>query len=157
MILDARQSFTLAYPGPYAQSLAFVQDPAVALAQVRFLRGLQADAQGVRGELVVTVPILGEVDLPFVSRLQLTADGAALVPQQLAGERAWVEVSGQARAGEDGTLHFDFEFRAHLAVPEAEGWGGAAFEKMVGAAAGRTLERVARELPDSVARAIPAV
>ncbi|GGK24786.1 hypothetical protein GCM10008955_17990 [Deinococcus malanensis] len=156
MILDARQSFVLTHPGSHAQALAFVRDPAVALSQVRFLRGLQADGYGVRGELVVTVPILGEVDLPFVSRLQLTSEGAELVPELLAGERAWVEVSGQARAKESAEVHFDFQFSAHLAVPEAEGWGGAAFEKMVGAAASRTLERVARELPGSVARAMSA-
>lgn len=154
MILEAQQRFALRHPGGHAAALAFVRDPGLALSQVRFLRGLKTADGEVGGELVVTVPILGEVDLPFRSVVVPTPGGAELRPLPLAGERAWVEVSGQARV--DGAqVHFEFGFRAHLALPEAEGWGGAAFEKMVRAAAGRTLERVAQQLPASVARALP--
>lgn len=155
MILLARQQFTLRHPGGGAQALAFVRDPARSLAAVDFLRDLRADARQVRGELVVAVPVLGEVDLPFCSHLHATPAGAELRPQPLAHERAWVEVGGVARADAQGEMAFSFEFRAHLSVPEGGGWGGAAFEKMARAAAERTLERLARTLPVRIAAALP--
>lgn len=154
MIFEAQRAFALPFPGTVPGALAFVRDPARTLSQVRFLRALHADGEGVRGELLVPVPLLGDVDLPFHSRLSLTPDGAALLPQPLTAERAWVEVAGQAHAeaGEDGPqLHFSFQFRAHLALPDTGSWGGAAFEKMVRAAAARTLERVSQELPVGIA------
>ncbi|GMA13960.1 DUF3809 domain-containing protein [Deinococcus metallilatus] len=156
MLIEAQQSFTLAHPGGRAAALAFVRDAGKALARVRFLRGLSGDTRGVSGELIVPVPVLGEVDLPFHSLLTLTPDGATLTPQPVDGERAWVEVAGQAEADGAGTVTFLFHFRAHLYTPQAEGWGGAAFEKMVRAAAARTLERVAAELPAGIAAAMEA-
>lgn len=156
MILEAQQSFSLTHPHGQAEALAFVRDPALALSRVRFLRGLEGNPEGVRGELIVPVPVLGEVDLPFFSLLHLAPDGATLTPQPITGERAWVEVSGTASADGAGLITFHFHFVAHLATPEAEGWGGAAFEKMVRAAAGRTLERVARELPQGIGAALAA-
>lgn len=156
MVIEAGQSFTLTHPGGQSAALAFVRDAGVALSHVRFLRGLRADHQGVTGELVVPVPVLGEVDLPFRSLLTVTPGGATLTPQPVKGERAWVEVAGQAEVDGAGTVTFHFHFRAHLTTPPAEGWGGAAFEKMVRAAAGRTLERVAGELPAGIGAAMGA-
>ncbi|MDB5045959.1 MAG: hypothetical protein JWQ08_2009 [Deinococcus sp.] len=156
MILEAEQSFALTHPQGQLAALAFVRDPALALSRVRFLRGLVGSTEGVRGELIVPVPVLGEVDLPFHSLLLVTEDGATLTPQPIADERAWVEVSGTAATDSAGQIRFQFHFVAHLATPEAEGWGGAAFEKMVRAAAGRTLERVARELPQGIGAAVVA-
>ncbi|MDO4244629.1 MAG: DUF3809 domain-containing protein [Deinococcus sp.] len=153
MILEAAQQFMLRHPQGQAAALAFVRDPAQSLAGVRFLRGLTSADGQVRGELVVQVPMLGEVDLPFCSEIHEAPQGAELRPLPLAGERAWVEVSGKAQAV-GGEMHFDFQFRAHLATPEAEGWGGAAFEKMVQAAARRTLERVAQALPEGLAASL---
>ena len=49
-------------------------------------------------------------------------------------------------------LRYAFHFTAHIEMPSAEKWGGAAFEKMVRAAAERTLARLARELPEGMAR-----
>ena len=155
MLFEARQAFTLIHPGGEDAALAFVRDAGVSLSRVRFLRDLRADATGVRGELVVPVPLLGEVDLPFFSTLHPTPDGAELQPQPVTGERAWVEVAGQARVSAAGEMAFDFQFRAHLRLPEAEGWGGAAFEKMVRSAAERTLTRLAGELPQGIGAALP--
>lgn len=154
--IEASQTFALTHPGGPAVALAFVRDAGRALSQVRFLRNLRAGPQEVSGELVVTVPVLGEVDLPFRSRLEETPQGAALIPQPVTGKRAWVEVAGQAQVDGDGTATFHFQFRAHLGLPQAEGWGGAAFEKMVRAAAARTLERVAGELPVGIGAAMAA-
>lgn len=154
MLIEAQQTFGLTHPGGRVPALAFVRDAGVALARVRFLRGLRADCEGVTGELIVPVPVLGEVDLPFHSLLTVTPAGATLTPQPITGERAWVEVAGQAEVDGDGTVSFHFHFRAHLTTPPAEGWGGAAFEKMVRAAAGRTLERIAGELPAGIGEAM---
>ena len=159
MILEAQQSFDLPYPGSPDQALAFLRDPVRALAHVHFLRGLHTAPDGVRGELLVALPLLGDADLPFCSALHHTPDGAALIPEALTGERAWVEVAGQSHAesGPDRTLlRYHFQFRAHLDLPPSEGWGGGAFEKMAQAAARRTLERVARELPAGIAAGIAA-
>ncbi|GGM18081.1 DUF3809 domain-containing protein [Deinococcus aerophilus] len=166
MIIEAERHFTLPAPGTALQALDFVRDPARTLARLRFLRGLSAGDGEVRGELVVPLPVLGEADLPFVSRLTATPDGATLTPQALPDERAWVEVSGHAQVLEgtppDGDrtpgrvveVVFHFQFRAHLSIPEAQGWGGAAFEKMVRAAASRTLDRVTQELPEGIREAL---
>lgn len=156
MIFDAAQTFELQHPQGQAAALAYVQSPAEALAGVQFLRNLRTDGEQVSGELVVSVPLLGEVDLPFCSELRPTPQGAELHPLTLGGERAWVEVAGQAQADEAGEMTFAFQFRAHLVTPESEGWGGAAFEKMVQAAARRTLERVAAALPAGLAAGLPA-
>lgn len=153
MILHAAEEFELLHPDGPEAARAFVRDPALALAKVRFLRGLKAEATGVLGELVVPVPVLGEVDLPFQSDLEHTADGARLIPRLLDHERAWVEVAGVARV-QGHQMHFQFDFKAHLALPEAEGWGGAAFEKMVQAAANRTLSRVGQSLPAGMQAAL---
>ena len=153
MIFHATETFDLQHPGSHGAALAFVRSPALALSKVRFVRDLSADAEGIAGELVVPVPVLGEVDLPFRSALVHTPDGAQLVPQSL-GERAWVEVAGTAQVTADGQMHFAFDFRAHLSLPEAEGWGGAAFEKMVQAAATRTLSRVGQALPAGMQAAL---
>lgn len=154
--IEASQTFALPHPGGQAAALAFVRDAGRALARVQFLRDLRAGPAGVSGELVVTVPVLGEVDLPFRSRLEELPRGAALLPQPVAGERAWVEVAGEAQVDGAGVATFHFHFRAHLGLPQAEGWGGAAFEKMVRAAAARTLERVAGELPQGIEAAVAA-
>ncbi|WP_216328113.1 DUF3809 domain-containing protein [Deinococcus aestuarii] len=156
MVIEAEQRFTLPHPGGREAALAFVRDAGVALSRVRFLRDLVGNAECVTGELVVPVPVLGEVDLPFRSLLSVTPDGAVLVPQSLSGERAWVEVTGQASVDGAGVVAFGFHFRAHLHTPQTEGWGGAAFEKMARAAAARTLERVSGELPAGIGEAMGA-
>ena len=69
--------------------------------------------------------------------------------------RGQAQVSGDLDGSGAYPLTFHFRFRAHLTLPATEGWGGAAFEKMVQAAAARTLDRVARELPAGIARALP--
>ncbi|OLV16638.1 DUF3809 domain-containing protein [Deinococcus marmoris] len=166
MIIEAGRHFTLHAPGSPEDTLAFVRDPARALSRLHFLRGLNVQGNQVRGELLVPLPVLGEADLPFLCILAHTPDGATLTPQPIDGERAWVEVTGQAQVMEGAQaaqggetrveVAFNFLFRAHLATPDAQGWGGAAFEKMVRAAAGRTLERVTQELPEGLREALEA-
>lgn len=160
MQIEAEQTFTLEFPGTPQEALAFLRDPARSLAYVRFLRGLsvtQTDAGGpeVRAVLVVNVPMLGEIDLPLHSRLLHTPQGATLEAQPLEGERAWIELNGAGTA-EDRLLRYAFRFTAHIEMPSAEKWGGAAFEKMVRAAAERTLSRLAHELPEGIGQSMTA-
>ncbi|GGJ80067.1 DUF3809 domain-containing protein [Deinococcus aquiradiocola] len=155
MKIEAEQRFILQHPGTPAEALAFLRDPARSLAGVRFLQDLQVQGRDVRAVLLVNVPMLGEVDLPLHSRVTDTPGGARLDAQALPDERAWIELNGDGQA-DGSTLTYAFRFTAHLSVPSAEKWGGAAFEKMMRAAAERTLARLARELPEGVTRSLPA-
>ena len=151
MQIEAEQAFTLEFPGTPESALAFLRGPARSLAGVRFLRDLHVSGPEVRAVLVVNVPMLGEIDLPLHSRLIHTAQGARLEARPVEGERAWIELSGEGTA--DGQLlSYHFRFTAHIEMPSAEKWGGAAFEKMVRSAAERTLARLARELPEGIGR-----
>lgn len=161
MIVEACERFELPAPADAAAALAFLHDPTRTLAKVHFLRELSVSGQTpnateVRGVLTVQLPMLGEVTLPFLSVLEVTPLGARLLPQVLENERAWIEVEGQGQLLE-ATLAYVFVFRAHLQMPAAEKWGGAAFEKMVRAAASRTIARVAQELPRAVGEALKGV
>ena len=151
MQIEAEQAFTLEFPGTPGSALAFLRDPARSLAGVRFLRGLHVSGPEVRAVLVVNVPMLGETLLPLHTRLVHTPQGARLEAQPVEGERAWIELNGEGQA--EGTLlSYHFRFTAHIEMPSAEKWGGAAFEKMVRSAAERTLARLAQELPEGMAR-----
>ena len=151
MQIEAEQTFTLEFPGTPSEALAFLHDPARSLTGVRFLRDLEVSGADLRAVLLVNVPMLGEIELPLYSRLVQTAQGARLEPQPLTGERAWIELNGEATAA-GRLLSYVFRFTAHIEMPSAEKWGGAAFEKMVRAAAERTLNRLARELPEGMVR-----
>ncbi len=151
MQIEAEQAFTLEFPGTPESALAFLRGPARSLAGVRFLRDLHVSGPEVRAVLVVNVPMLGETLLPLHSRLVHTERGARLEARPVEGERAWIELSGEGTA--DGhLLSYHFRFTAHIEMPSAEKWGGAAFEKMVRSAAERTLSRLARELPEGIGR-----
>ena len=154
MIAESRETFSLNAANPET-ALAFLHDPARALSKVRFLRELHVSGPEVRGVLTVALPMLGEVTLPFFSVLETNPQGAVLRPQPLDGERAWLEVAGEGTLS-GHQLTYLFVFRAHLDTPTAEKWGSAAFEKMVQAAATRTMARVSRELPQAVAAALAA-
>ncbi len=193
MIIEAQQRFILPYAGSADRAVQFIQDPSKTLAYLDFLNHLKVEGNDVYGELKVMLAVMGQIDLPFHSRLstqlastqlastqlastQLASTallnsnllGASLTGQPIENQRAWVEVGGQAQlfAGPPNEmqpeipleipLEFDFQFKAHIELPSADGWGSNAFEKMVNAAAGRTLERMVQELPAGIARAIAA-
>ena len=157
MIVEARQSFALVYPGPAPEALDFLRDPVRSLRHVRFLRDLSRAGDAVRAELVVGLPMLGELHLPFESELLSLERGAELRPRELTGN-AWAELVGHGEVMERGQSESELRYRlhvlAHLTVPAASKWGGGAFEKMVRAAAARTLERVAHEFPEGVRQAM---
>lgn len=151
--ITADQQFSLPHSLTLAKAVAFVQEPLQSLDKVDFLQNLQLTEAQLTGELLVRMPVLGEVDLPFSSQLVPLVQGAELQALTLSGQRAWVAVSGQAQA-EAKQLHFSFQFVAHLQAPNTSDWGTNAFEKMVKAAAQRTLQRVATTLPRHIAVAL---
>lgn len=158
MDFGADTRFTLLYPGLPAAALAWAQAADRALSQVEFLQDIRLEGDLLSGQLRVPVPLLGDITLPFCSCLERRAHGAALTPQVLVGRRGWVEVRGLAEVGpaqEDGTpVTLDFDFRAHLSLPQSGNRGGAAFEKMVRATAQRTTERVLAQLPEQLHRSM---
>lgn len=156
MILESSQRFTLKHPHGAEAALQFVRLPERSLARVRFLSNLTSQDAQVSGQLVVKTPGLGDIHLPFTSTLKEERDGATLHALPLS-EKNWVAVNGQATVTPDAVMTFDFQFTAHVTLPDVPGWGGAAFEKMVNAAAQRTLTRVAEALPRDIQAALPPV
>lgn len=152
----SQQQFQLSHTLTYEAALAFVRQPHLSLRHVHFLYQLnfdQAPEGGIlSGKLRLRIPVIGEVTLPFRSQLQHTETGAILIPDTSSDARLWVEVGGLATVKEE-LLQFDFEFRAHLPTNETE-WGTKAFEKMVDAAANRTLARVSGALPEALTQAL---
>ena len=155
MIVEAREDFGQGTSLAPESALTFLRDPARLLSHVGFLRDLQVSGREVRGVLAVQLPLLGEVSLPFFSVLEDTQRGARLSPRVTEHKRAWLEIGGDGLLSGE-TLQYQFVFRAHLDTPAAEKWGGAAFEKMVQAAASRTIARVAQALPRALAEALAA-
>lgn len=155
----AEQAFRIPWTGTDQAALAFVRDPRRSLGRARFLRDLRyipgvdseigEDGGVLEAGLLVTLPGLGSLTLPLRSAVRHTPQGARLSPLPTPDTRAGASVSGEARFS-DGELHFDFAFAGELRLPEAETWGGAAFARMAGAAAERTLARVAAELPQAI-------
>lgn len=154
MIIEASQEFTIQHPGGVESALVFVRSPEVALAAVRFLKELRVVNQELVGQLLVKAPALGEIDLPFKSALVAEPRGATLQPVALSSERVWVAVAGQALVSDQAVMTFQFHFTGHLSLPDTPGWGGVAFEKMVNAAAQRTLSRVTEALPRDIQQAL---
>ncbi|WP_293914846.1 DUF3809 domain-containing protein [Deinococcus sp.] len=157
MIVEAHEDFSAPTALAPEFALAFLRDPTRLLSRVSFLREVEVSGQEVRGVLAVQLPLLGEVSLPFFSVLENTERGARLTPQPIEHRRAWLEVGGEGRLDAEldaAALAYAFVFRAHLDTPTAEKWGGAAFEKMVQAAASRTIARVAQALPRALAEAL---
>ena len=155
MRLESNQQFSLHHPQGFQEALKFVRSPERSLSRVRFLTNLSSENGQVSGQLIVKTPGIGDIHLPFASTLREEPDGASLHALTLP-EKNWVEVNGQASVTQDALMTFNFQFTAHVTLPEVPGWGGAAFEKMVNAAAQRTLTRVAEALPRDIQAALPA-
>lgn len=153
MIVESRQEVNLITRLPSEQALTFTQQPTKFLRRLDFLQEVSSAAGQVSGVLAVPFPLLGEVTLPFLSMLEPLPEGAALRPQPLATERAWLEIAGTARQ-ESEALRYNFLFRAHLSTPNAEEWGTRAFEKMVLASAQRCVARVTSALPAALQAAL---
>ncbi|GLV46863.1 hypothetical protein TJA_00400 [Thermus sp. LT1-2-5] len=95
---------------------------------------LEVDLQGpeLRGVLRQENPVLGELILPFASRLE----GDRLLSLPLAPPSLRVE--GQARRAQEG---WELELELSLVLPEGKSWGERAFAKILEALFHRYLER----------------
>lgn len=85
-----------------------------------------------RGTLRQENPILGELVLPFASRLE----GERLSPLPLAPP--YLRVGGRARPGREG---LSLELELELVLPQGTHWGERAFARILEAVFLRSLER----------------
>lgn len=152
LTFEAQQEFQLTHTLNVEQALEFLRTPSVSLAKAHFLQNIQTLDTELSGELLVMVPILGQIELPFSSIIQIHDTGANLHAKPH-DKHAWLAINGQAEQQTEQLL-FHFQFAAYIQIPQTEGWGSIAFEKMVRAAAHRTLERVTSALPESMEQAL---
>lgn len=136
-----------------ASAVSFVRDVERSLADADFLESLHRDGDVVGASLPVNAALFGQHKLRFRSRLTPTPDGGRLVGLGLDDVPGWARVSGEADVVPTSSgcrLDYRFDIEIHLAVPEAERWGGRALLKMIEVTADRTLARVAERFPDAV-------
>jgi hypothetical protein len=136
-----------------ASAVTFVRDVERSLADADFLTSLARDGDVVTAQLPVNAALFGAQKLRFRSRLVPTPSGARLEGLDLDDRPGWARVSGEATVVPipDGCrLDYRFEIEIHLAVPEAERWGGRALLKMIEVTADRVLARVTTAFPDAV-------
>lgn len=137
-----------------ATAVSFVRDVRRSLSHAEFLEQLESDDEGiVTAQLPVNAALFGQQKLRFHSRLVPTPTGGVLEGLELDDVPGWARVSGQAVvAAEPGgsRLRYRFEIEIHLALPEAERWGGRALVKMIEVTADQVLRRIGERFPDAV-------
>ena len=152
MKLEFKQNFRIPHGSPLETAQAYLRDPLASLKGVSFMRDLELVGQTpphtVGAELLVSVPLLGDLPIPFRSTLEPTAEGANLHPLELSG-KTWAKVAGVGRALETELL-YDLHVEVFVELPGGDKWGGFAFTKMVDATSKKALERVMREFPRGV-------
>lgn len=141
-------------------ALAFVRDVERSLAAAHLLDGLKVQPGSpplVSANLPVNTPLFGRRELPFVSELHFTPEGAMLVPTESSPEgRGWAEVGGEARVAPDATgsrIDYALDLTIHLDLPEADRWGTKALTKMIELTAGSVLRQISERLRSSVEEA----
>jgi len=152
MKLEFKQNFRIPHSSPLETAQAYLRDPLASLKGVSFMRDLELVGQTppytVSAELLVSVPLLGDLPIPFRSTLEPTPEGANLHPLELSG-KTWAKVTGVGRALETELL-YDLHVEVFVELPGGDKWGGFAFTKMVDATSKKALERVMREFPRGV-------
>ena len=139
-------------------AVAFVRDVPNSLSHADFLQSLHVEGDTIRATLPVNAALFGQRLLPFVSQLKETERGARLVGVSTpASGPGWALVSGEAevRANPQGgsLLHYRVAIEVHIALPEAERWGGRALLRMIEYTAKTVLERVTSAFPAAIAAA----
>lgn len=101
------------------------------------------------GELLAEVPLLGEIQFPFVSRMDFGEEGRAYLhadsPVPAPDPRFWAELSGEGQVVPGG-IAYNLNLRIHAEIPEGEKWGGKALQRMAEAAFERTVSRTLEAL-----------
>lgn len=102
----------------------------------------------VEGHLLAEAPFLGQIQLPFRSRIETRGPVARLVALSLPEQpRFWAEPEGEGHAVE-GELVYRLTLRIHAELPEGEKWGGRALRRMAEVAFDRSVERVLQRLAE---------
>jgi hypothetical protein len=150
--IQTSKTFILEYPNSLQQAILYLTNVQKSLAHVPFIQGLRLIGNQVYADLVVDVPVLGQQRLDFHSVLEPHKSGANLIAQPLQG-KAWAEVSGLGSAvqtNQEVEIHYALSIIVHLELPNADKWGGRAFEKMAQATARTAIERMTREFGHGV-------
>ncbi len=104
---------------------------------------LEQNAMQLSGSLLAEVPLFGDLQFPFKSRIEPVGTQEARL-EALSLEPAspfWAELSGTGRLEASG-IHYQLYLRIHAHLPQGEKWGGKALQRMAEAAFERTIERV---------------
>jgi len=100
------------------------------------------------GNLHADIPLLGEIQFPFHSRIHLEGrvrlEALPLVP----APAFWAELSGSAEVIPGG-IHYQLHLRIHASLPEGEKWGGKALKRMAELAFERVVSRTLESLASS--------
>lgn len=132
----------------------FVRDVERSLSSAEFLTALDADEEGlVTAQLPVNAALFGQQRLRFRSRVVPTESGGRLEGLELDDVPGWARVDGEAIVvpQPDGCrLDYAFDIEIHLALPQAEQWGGRALTRMIEVTADRVLARIADRFPEAV-------
>ena len=157
MRLTESLEFGFSSPLDAESALAFVRDVERSLASAHLLDGLKVTPgtpQVVSASLPVNTPLFGRRELPFISELHFTPDGARLVPvsNEVTG-RGRAEVGGVARTvphGAGSHIEYALDLTIYLDLPEADRWGTKALTKMVELTAGSVLRQLGERLRTAV-------
>jgi hypothetical protein len=160
VILEHAISFEVPLASSPEAALAFVRDVPRSLAYAHFLRDLRVDDGSpaiVHAALPINAALFGQRALPFRSALTVTESGARLEALDVSSAGpGWAEVAGEAhvvRVGDASLVGYRFTIAVHVALPEAERWGGRALTKMIEYTASTVLARVAAAFPEAISRA----
>ncbi len=158
--LDHDFGFSIRVALSSAAALDFVRDVPLSLRHADFITNLRmtrGEPPTVSAELPVDAGFFGMRSLPFESAVQITSDGARLLPRRLGeGGIGWAEVAGEAKvfatAGDapSSRLDYTFDVTVYLAMPSAERWGTQALLKMVELTAKTVLRKVAGRFPRAI-------
>lgn len=104
---------------------------------------LERQGSELSGTLQAEVPLFGELQFPFKSRVESAGEGKArleAIPLEPAPS-FWAELSGTGQLHTDG-IHYQLHLRIHAHLPQGEKWGGKALQRMAEAAFERAIDRV---------------
>lgn len=156
--------FELQVPMPFDEALAFVRDVPRSFAKAAFLQQPRFDLGPppvLSAELPVAAAFFGQRSLPFRSMAEARPSGGALVgvPIEVEGP-GWAQVDAEVGVlpldGHTSSLRYQFSIQVWLRLPEAEGWGGRALQRMIERAGREVLRRLDVAFPQALQEAAAA-
>lgn len=168
--MDVTQAldFTLLLPLDEVAALAFVRDLSAGLKGAQLVRQVKIDgaqADLLRGELLVRTGFAADQAVPFASRLLATPCGARLEPLAPAGDgllcgslAAEVRLEPHAKVQhasqpQQTPAHYRMEMRLEIRLPDAKRWSTGAMAKMIELTAKAHLAKFSQDVPAALAAA----